>query len=202
LVPQIDEITSANTAPQPATAVSTTAGGQHVNGVSRRRPNSEEIAPNEHPPPAPQLGLFSRIFGDGLLAYTCYAALFVGVFNSGTNIMQIGRETLIAVSPNKDPNGNWVRFIGIFSLIIICLIQLFSSRAGRVLNRFLAIVKITFLVVLFGFGCAYINKHGRRRHFTEKIEGITKFNYAQALLVVLYSYDGWENATFVSNTQS
>jgi amino acid transporter len=199
---QVDEISSANNSSTPPTTAETVVDGQYINGGFRNRINSEEIAPHERPLPAPRLGLFSRIFGDGLLAYTCYAALFVGVFNSATNIMQIGRETLIAISPDKDPNGDLMRFIGIFALIIICLIQLFSSRAGRVLNRFLALVKITFLIVLFGFGCAYISKYGGQTHFTEKIQGITSFNYAQALLVVLYSYDGWENATFVSDTQN
>jgi amino acid transporter len=91
-----------------------------------------------------------------------------------------------------------VRFIGIFALMMICLIQLFSSRAGRVLNRFFALVKITFLLVLFVSGCVYISKHAGRTHFTEKIPNLPAFNYAQALLVVLYSFDGWENATFVS----
>ncbi|KAF8864817.1 hypothetical protein BDZ45DRAFT_669190 [Acephala macrosclerotiorum] len=141
---------------------------------------------------------FNRIFGDGLLAYTCYAFLFIGVFNSTTNIMQIGRETLIAISPDGNPNLNLLRFIGIFALMIICLIQLFSSRAGRALNKFLALVKITFLIVLFFFGCAYISKHGAQAHFTEKVPNLPAFGYAQALLVVLYSYDGWENATFVA----
>lgn len=166
------------------------------------RMNSEAAALGQRPLPAARLGLFSRIFGDGLLAYTCYAFLFVGVFNSGTNVLQIGRETLIALSPEKEPNADLVRFIGVFSLMIICLIQLFSARAGRVLNGLFALVKITFLIVLFGFGCAYINQHGGQTHFTEKIPGTPLFNYAQALLVVLYSFDGWENATFVSDTQN
>jgi amino acid transporter len=160
------------------------------------------IAPDQRPLPTPPLGFLSRIFGDGLLAYTCYATLFVGVFNSGTNVLQIGRETLIAIHPDEEPNGSLVRFIGVFALMMICLIQLFSSRAGRVLNRFLALVKITFLIVLFVFGCAFIGKHGGATHFTEKIPNLPAFNYAQALLVVLYSYDGWENATFVSASHS
>lgn len=176
---------------------------QFTNGTHKYpRNNSEAIAPDQRPLPATPRGFITRILGDGLLAYTCYAFLFVGLFNSGTNVLQIGRETLIAIHPDEDPNGSLVRFIAVFALMMVCLIQLFSSRAGRVMNRFFALVKITFLIVLFFFGCAYIGKHGGQTHFTEKIPNIPSFNYAQALLVVLYSYDGWENATFVSGSQN
>jgi amino acid transporter len=176
-------------------------GRRYTNGAHiPPRNNSDAIAPDQRLPAAPRPGFISRILGDGLLAYTCYAFLFVGLFNSGTNCLQIGRETLIAIHPDEEPNGSLVRFIGVFALMMICLIQLFSSRAGRVMNRFFALMKITFLIVLFVFGCAYIGKHGGQTHFMEKTPNLPTFNYAQALVVVLYSYDGWENATFVSGS--
>jgi amino acid transporter len=136
------------------------------------------------------------VLGDGLLAYTVYAFLFVGLFNSGTNVLQVGREVLIAIHPDQDPNRDLVRFIGIVTMSTICLIQLFSSRAGRVLNGFFALVKILFLVVLFFFGVGALNSNPKPGDFTDKAPEPT-LNYAEALLVVLYSYEGWENANFV-----
>jgi amino acid transporter len=141
--------------------------------------------------------LFGRVLGDGLLAYTIYAFLFVGLFNSGTNVLQVGREILISIHPEQDPNRDLVRFIGIVTISVICLIQLFSSRAGRVLNRFFAIVKILFLVVLFFFGVGALTNNDPPSDFTQKQQHIPPIDYSQAILVVLYSYEGWENANFV-----
>lgn len=121
----------------------------------------------------------------------------MGLFNSGTNVLQIGRELLIAINPNETPNPHLIRFIGVFALMMVCLIQLFSARAGRVLNRFLALAKITFLLVLFGFGCTAVKNSGGNTGYIVHAPNSSSFSYAQALLVVLYSYDGWENATFV-----
>jgi amino acid transporter len=143
---------------------------------------------------------FGRLFGDGLLAYIIYAFLFVGVFNSATNAQQIGRELLISISPNQDPNRHLVRFIGIVAFSIICLIQLFSSRAGRSINSTFALIKILFLLVLLGFGFAAICRNTNPVEFTQKVSGIPALNYAQAILAVLFSYAGWENANFVSTT--
>lgn len=143
---------------------------------------------------------FGRLFGDGLLAYIIYAFLFVGVFNSATNTLQIGREFLICISPNQNPNRHLVRFIGIVAFSIICLIQLFSSRAGRSLNSIFALIKILFLLVLLGFGFAAIRHNTSPVEFTQKVSGIPALNYAQAILIVLFSYTGWENANFVSTT--
>ena len=140
---------------------------------------------------------FGRVLGDGLLAYTVYAFLFVGLFNSGTNVLQVGREILIGIHPEQDPNRDLVRFIGIVTISVICLIQLFSSRAGRVLNGFFAIVKILFLVVLFFFGVGALSSNDAPSDFTQKQEHIPPIDYSQAILVVLYSYEGWENANFV-----
>jgi amino acid transporter len=140
---------------------------------------------------------FGRVLGDGLLAYTVYAFLFVGLFNSGTNVLQVGREILISIKPEQDPNRDLVRFIGVVTISIICLIQLFSSRAGRVLNGFFALVKILFLLVLFFFGVGALRSSDEPSDFTQEQPDVPTLNYAQGILVVLYSYEGWENANFV-----
>jgi len=196
----IDEITSSN---EPhfhlPSNVNPPSNANYPNSQQHNLPNG-----NGTPAPAPSYspprqGLISRLLGDGLLAYTVYAFLFVAVFNSATNILQIGRQTLIAIHPDSPPNADLMRFIAVFALSIICFIQLFSSRAGRALNNFSSILKILFLIVLLGFGFDALRRHGSAGDFTDKTPvEVSNFSYAQALLIVLYSYEGWENATFVA----
>lgn len=111
--------------------------------------------------------------------------------------MQVGRELLISIHPSESPNRDLLRFIGVVTLSVVCLIQLFSARAGRILNSVLAAIKILFLLILLFFGCHYITKNGKVLDFNTNAPGLPALNYAQALLTVLYAYEGWENANFV-----
>jgi amino acid transporter len=169
------------------------ANGGYREQLSPARPTFPLQPPHQNPP----RGFLGRIFGDGLLAYTVYAFLFVAVFNSGENLLWIGNEVLVAISPDETPNKDLTRFIGIFCLMMICLIQLFSSRAGRVLNGFFALVKLMFLFILFCFGLQAAHNNQGDTEFTQNNGDVTSSEYISALLVVMYSFEGWENATFV-----
>jgi len=202
----LDEITSSNEAHPPLPSITTAplSKPNHQGPQQSSFPNGNgngngAPAQGPHNPPRQRQGLISRLLGDGLLAYTVYAFLFVAIFNSCTNILQIGRQTLIAISPGSPPNADLMRFISVFALSIICFIQLFSSRAGRALNNFSSILKLLFLIVLLGFGFDSLRRNGSAGDFTDKVPSkVDNFSYAQALLIVLYSYEGWENATFVA----
>lgn len=141
-------------------------------------------------------GIISRIFGDGLLAYILYAFLFVTVFNSATNCMLTARELLIARDPSTDQDRDLVRFIGVAVLSVICLLQVISARAGRTANRMFAIAKLLMLFVLFCAGCKLAVKNMGNINFTQK-GSISKLEGCQAVLIILYSFEGWENANFV-----
>ncbi|KAK1994442.1 hypothetical protein LX36DRAFT_584345 [Colletotrichum falcatum] len=155
-----------------------------------------------------------RLAGDGILAYTVYSVLFVSIFNSGTNAMQFGRMVLLAINADTihDPEvGDFspgerhlLRFIGVVSLTALCMVQYLSPRSGRHLNTVWAVVKIAFVVGLILTGAV---KAGGRGTFTERLAEWSEsdgndyqrgFVWANALLAVLFSFQGWENATFVT----
>ncbi|KAK0741981.1 amino acid permease-domain-containing protein [Apiosordaria backusii] len=149
-----------------------------------------------------------RIFGDGLLAYVAYSILFIIFFNSGTNSMQTGRLILLCVNAGDvdangmtpDVNRDLVRFIGIVVLSIICLLQYFSPSVGRKLNRAFAIIKILTLLALIGVaGNAARTRTKNRDKAGEWIDKVERhpLSFAKAILAVLFSFEGWENATFV-----
>ncbi|CZR51708.1 uncharacterized protein PAC_01585 [Phialocephala subalpina] len=142
-------------------------------------------------------GFISRIFGDGLLAYIVYAFLFIAVFNSATNCMLTAREILVARDPSTDQDRDLIRFIGVTVLSVICLLQVISARAGRTTNRIFAIAKLLMLFVLFCAGCKLAVKNMGNTNFTQK-GTISKLEGCQAVLIILYSFEGWENANFVA----
>lgn len=167
----------------------------------------QEIDTNETTPAVaapPRLSVVHRFLGNGLLAYICYATLFVGLFNSGTNALQVGRQVLIARDPtNSTPDGDTVRFIGIVTLTILCLMQYFYATLGRRLNVTVAVLKIIFLIILLGGGASSaINHRYGAPTFTECSPLHRSTGYAKALLLVIFSYEGWENANFVSQLSS
>ncbi|KNB12400.1 hypothetical protein FOXG_12005 [Fusarium oxysporum f. sp. lycopersici 4287] len=103
-------------------------------------------------------------------------------------------------------NKNLMRFIGVTILSVICLAQFFSPSWGRKLNKFLAVVKICFLIGVIIVALTALSNN------IEDIEGNdvpraqdwltwhgspSKVQFAKALLAVLFSFEGWENATFL-----
>ncbi|XEU94919.1 hypothetical protein FSHL1_000203 [Fusarium sambucinum] len=147
----------------------------------------------------------STIFGDGLLAYIIYAIAFVLFFNSSTNALQTGRMILIVAKPGDDKvNHDLMRFIGVFCLSLICLLQYFSPKFGRRMNVYTAVAKVFMLlgIIIVGGIAACKNKTPEEWKDTYAIEDPTNYekgvSWAKALLTVLFSFQGWENATFVT----
>jgi len=154
--------------------------------------------------------------GDGLLAYIIYALAFIIFFNSATNSQQFGRMILLCIHADKGDNDDnfrddqhLMRYIAVTILSIICLTQFFSPGFGRRLNKFLAVVKIGFLLGLIAVGLAAIGRDfysqsnsglplNRGEDWSERRGVGSKVSFAKALLVVLFSFEGWENATFVA----
>lgn len=173
-----------------------------------------------------------KFLGDGLLAHICYSMSFIGVFNSGTNSMQVGRLILMCIAASEsgthDVHRDLARFIGVFVMSALCLLQYFSPQIGRRLNKFLATVKIGFLLVLiivaavvgsrdipgcnraaewsaqYGSAAGACNITDASNSTDTSTTSITSKNttllWAKGLLAVLFSFEGWENATFVSQS--
>ncbi|KAF7556406.1 hypothetical protein G7Z17_g1479 [Cylindrodendrum hubeiense] len=153
-----------------------------------------------------------KFLGDGLLAYISYSFSFIGLFNSGTNSMQTGRMILICIAStneavNPDVHRDVVRLIGVCTMTALCLLQYFSPAFGRKLNQGLAVVKIIFLVALCIVAIVATARPltrpdgtvvNRAADWHEWHKPNSWKPFAKALLAVLFSFEGWENATFVA----
>lgn len=126
--------------------------------------------------------------------------------------MQAARLLLLCIQATDDDsepdlNHHLVRFIGWVILTVLCLLQYFSPAIGRAVNRVLAVVKLMFLIVLIGFALAADGpSHGLTSEAPSRTDDwytqypvTSKLRFAKSFLVVLFSFEGWENATFVSN---
>jgi amino acid transporter len=151
--------------------------------------------------------------------------VFYAVFNSGTNSMQTGRMVLqfVDAAQNRtesfapgwardngphDVHRDLVRFIGVFVLLVICLLQYFSPGFGRKLNKAFAVMKILFLVALIAVAAdarkyplegADGKQLDRSADWGEEYGDRKPLLFAKAFLAVLFSFEGWENATFVGH---
>ncbi|KAG5810033.1 hypothetical protein H9Q74_010067 [Fusarium xylarioides] len=184
-----------------------------INGSTTHPTGGNKVASK----PVQKLAQLRReLMGDGLLAYIIYCLMFIVFFNSATNSLQFGRMILMCLNAHKadnssiadedndtvadgddatatnnepDVNHDLMRFIGVTILSIICLAQFFCPSWGRKLNKFLAVVKIGFLIG---------NAVTRAQDWFEWHGSPSKVQFAKALLAVLFSFEGRENATFVA----
>jgi amino acid transporter len=142
---------------------------------------------------------FNHCWRYGLFSYVFYAAFFVPFGNSGIISLQFGKQLL---STCIEQNGaaldeSVVRFIAVTIVSMACLLSYFSSRVGRSLNQLFAMVKILLLVSVIGLGVYTLEtSQSPQKRATEDRKSYQ--NVPAALLLVLYSFQGWENATYVS----
>ncbi|KAE9377482.1 hypothetical protein N431DRAFT_461088 [Stipitochalara longipes BDJ] len=134
-----------------------------------------------------------------LFAYTIYTFYFVFTYNTATNSMQLANQVLISANirnPTFEPDGRLLRFIAVVALSFFCLLHYFSGHAGRKLNQVLAYFKVCLLLIVFFAGIVRAS-----HHYTAdwtKPSNPDRSSSATAFLLIVFSYTGWENATFVT----
>lgn len=138
-----------------------------------------------------------------MFAYIIYTFYFVFTYNTATNSMQLANQVLISANINDTgylPDGRLLRFIAVVALSIFCLLHYFSGRAGRTLNQVLAGFKLCMLLIVFIAGtirAIHPFKADWAQHTNPA--GITGSgsSSASAFLLVIFTFTGWDNATFV-----
>ena len=128
------------------------------------------------------------------------------LYTTCTNSLQFANQVLRAADVGN-LTAEWSpdrRLLGTLAFLIttgVCLLLYFDSQTSRKLNVALAAAKVALLVAVFGAGCFY---RARNEHvssgWSSHIQGINvpPFGWARALVIVFFSFHGWENATFVS----
>ncbi|KAB5558261.1 phosphatidylinositol 4-kinase-like protein [Coniochaeta sp. 2T2.1] len=147
------------------------------------------------------------------LATCIFAVQFVLFAVSTANSISFSSYILKAATDDAQ-NGTWLnRGISVAAITVVCSIHSFTPRLGIWLSNGLGAFKLILLllVVCTGFAALagrtvvpsphnFSSFHGpgsAHRAEEDTLASSTAAGYALALLQVLYSYSGWENANYV-----
>ncbi|CAK4033312.1 high-affinity methionine permease [Lecanosticta acicola] len=137
-----------------------------------------------------------------LLLYTWYTFYFVILYTTCTNSLQFARYTLIAADVhNLNPDRRLVCFVAFCITTFICLLLYFDSLTSRYVNASTALAKVVLLICTLAAGCWYLGDVGGHPNSwieTLEMSNPPKFGWTEGLLLVFFSFHGWENATFVA----
>jgi len=123
------------------------------------------------------------------------------MYNTATNSMQLANQVLISANiktPSFQPDVRELRFIAIVALSFFCLMHYFSGHAGRTLNQIFALFKVILLVIVFFAGIVRASHH-YTADWTQP-SNPDRSSSATAFLLIVFSFTGWENAIFVSDS--
>ncbi|RDA87997.1 hypothetical protein CP532_3386 [Ophiocordyceps camponoti-leonardi (nom. inval.)] len=136
------------------------------------------------------------------LASCLVAAHAVLLGFSSANALSFGRYVLRAASGNTS-DGWQARSIAIAVVTFaVCLHSVFPKGGVRLINV-LGVCKVIVLVFIICAGFAALAGHRRVPdphnfdHAFSRTHGGGAYEYSKALLMVIYSYSGWEGATYV-----
>ncbi|KAI0969512.1 amino acid/polyamine transporter I [Xylaria arbuscula] len=127
-------------------------------------------------------------------------------FSSG-NSLAFG-EYVLAAANTSDPSGWKARGIGAAAITFSVSLHAFLPKWGIRLFNVLGVFKVVILVFIVFSGFAALAGHRRipnphnfdnafKLEVTEDYGGTGAYGYANALLSIIYSYKGWENANYV-----
>lgn len=132
-----------------------------------------------------------------------FATFFITIANTSGNAIAFARFVMIAALPTNrslvDLDSKVVRLIAISILSVVCLLHYLSSNLGRFLNKLLALYKLFLLiaVMITGFWASTVNNAGLDDDTLKNAEPQGTESKLGAVVLVLYSFTGWENANYV-----
>lgn len=129
-----------------------------------------------------------------------FSGFFICFGNTAGNSVAFAKHVLAAsdsdVEKTTDFDKRLINLIAVSVLSLVCLLHYFSAATGLFLNRMFAYYKIGFLFAVFVAGTAArhnvgsgIADWGSTSH--------SSFGTLSAMIYILYSYQGWENANYV-----
>ena len=128
-----------------------------------------------------------------------FSVFFLLVPNTDGNSIQFAKTVLLAANPavakTEDLDKRLISLIAIVVLTVVCLIHYFSRNSGLVLNLSFAMYKIGLVsaVIIAGFIASHQPENGLSDWGNQEQDR----NIPAALIYVIYSYQGWENANYV-----
>ena len=122
--------------------------------------------------------------------------------NSYGNAVTFAKQVLLASDSRYEKTSQLddrlIRFIAIVVLSAVCLLHYFSNKFGLFLNKLFALFKTVLLFTVFVAGVKAARKEGSGfDDFTQSHGMRNPADGLAAMVLIFYSYQGWENANYV-----
>lgn len=144
-----------------------------------------------------------RTLRPGLLWTLLFASFFIMIANTTGNAIVFAKLVMVAALPEstdiKELDPKIVKLISINIVSIVCLLHFFAPRLGLAFNRLLALYKLCLIITVFS-ACFWEATHGNYHGLGKGSDqsSTSPLSKISAVVLVLYSYTGWENANYVS----
>jgi amino acid transporter len=135
-----------------------------------------------------------------LLAAVLFSAFFITVPNTDGNSLQFAKHVLLTAMPDVTDttqlDKRLISFVAISILTVVSSIHYFSRNSGLLLNLVFAVYKIILVFIFVICGCIASRQPNNGKSDWGD-QPITSKNALAAMIYIIYSYQGWENANYV-----
>jgi amino acid transporter len=135
-----------------------------------------------------------------LLATVLFSAFFIFIPNTDGNSLQFARHILLASNPTvtetTELDKRLISYVAVSILTVVSFIHYFSRNSGLLLNLVFAIYKVALVVVLIICGCIASKKSDNGWSDWGE-QPVASKDVLAAMIYIIYSYQGWENANYV-----
>lgn len=141
-----------------------------------------------------------------LLATVIFSYFWILLASTCTSSKSVAVNLLALANPDTDASDlsdGQIRFTAIVVQTVSCLLLFFARRLVFVFNSTFAAFKIILLLFIFFTGMA--NSRGQNsgwNDFNEEFPGYRGFETLTAMTYILFCYQGWDNANYVSTTKT
>jgi amino acid transporter len=135
-----------------------------------------------------------------LFAAILFSMFFITVPNTDGNSLQFAKHVLLTALPDVTDttqlDKRLISLVAICVLTFVSFIHYFSRNSGLLLNLVFAIYKIILVFIFVVCGCIASGQsdNGKSDWGDQPIQSK---NALAAMIYIIYSYQGWENANYV-----
>jgi amino acid transporter len=135
-----------------------------------------------------------------LLATILFSIFFILFSSTAVNTLVFTKYILVLAMPNttvNDIDARLINLVAVFVQTSICLLLYFGRRLTLFLNKAFACYKISVMTAIFIGGMTAINRKQGYDDFKQFQPEYKGSDCLAAMIYVLFSYQGWENANYV-----
>jgi amino acid transporter len=135
-----------------------------------------------------------------LLATIQFSIFFILFCTTAVNAVVFTKYVLALAMPNTsvyDMDDRLINLVAVFVQTSVCLLLYFGRRLTLFLNKTFAFFKISLMTAIFVGGMTAKNRRQGSDDFKQVQPGYNGADCLAAMVYILFSYQGWENANYV-----